>query len=129
MQHGDSRRQSGGGRRVGRALGLLLAALLMACATGWGALALFYLAPGTETFRTGLAWSFAAVGLAGVALLALRRTRRPAMAAFALTFALVLVVWSRARPSNDRVWQPEVAVLPYATFDGDLVTVCGFRPM
>jgi hypothetical protein len=99
----------------------------MACATGWGALALFYLAPGTETFRTGLAWSFAAVGLAGVALLALRRTRRPAMAAFALTFALVLVVWSRARPSNDRVWQPEVAVLPYATFDGDLVTVHNIR--
>ena len=41
---------------------------------------------------------------------------------------MVLVLWwSAIEPSNDREWQPEVAVLPYATFDGDLVTVHNIR--
>jgi hypothetical protein len=31
------------------------------------------------------------------------------------------------RPSNDRDWQPDVSVLPYATFDGDLVTIHNIR--
>ncbi|MGE0473960.1 MAG: DUF4105 domain-containing protein [Nitrospirales bacterium] len=30
-------------------------------------------------------------------------------------------------PSNNREWQPEVAVLPYATFDGNLITVHNIR--
>ena len=31
------------------------------------------------------------------------------------------------QPSNDRDWQPDVAVLPFATFDGDLVTIHNIR--
>ena len=44
-----------------------------------------------------------------------------------MAFALVLVVLVSATPSNDRDWQPEVAVLPYATIDGDRVTVHNIR--
>jgi hypothetical protein len=38
-----------------------------------------------------------------------------------------LVRWSAVQPSNDRDWQPDVAVLPFATFDGDLVTIHNIR--
>ena len=41
--------------------------------------------------------------------------------------ALLAAWWSAIRPSNDRTWQPDVAVLPYAEIDGDLVTVHNIR--
>ena len=77
--------------------------------------------------RTTLAWSFAALGLVTVGALAVRRARRPALVVFAAALGLVLVAWSSPTPSNDRDWQPEVAVLPYATINGDLVTVHNIR--
>jgi hypothetical protein len=40
---------------------------------------------------------------------------------------LVLVAWNSPKPSNDRDWQTEVAVLPHATINGDLVTVHNIR--
>ena len=40
---------------------------------------------------------------------------------------LVLVAWNSPTPSNDRDWQTEVAVLPHATINGDLVTVHNIR--
>ena len=49
-------------RRVLPVLGLVLVGLAIVVTTGWGALALFYLAPGSETVRTTLAWVFAAFG-------------------------------------------------------------------
>ncbi len=99
----------------------------MVVVTGWSALVLFYLAPGSEIFRTILAWGFVALGLVAVGALAVRRARWRAALGFAVAFALVLVVFVSATPSNDRDWQPEVAVLPYATIDGDRVTVHNIR--
>jgi hypothetical protein len=104
-----------------------VAGLAIAVATGWGALVLFYLAPGPAWVRRALTSSFVALGLAALGALAVRRARWPAALGFAGAFALVLVVWGSARPSNDRNWQPEVAVLPYATIDGDRVTVHNIR--
>jgi len=105
----------------------IAAGLGIAGATGWGALALFYLAPGSVEVRCALAWGFAALGLVAGVALGVRRTRRAAALAFAAALALVLGVWGSATPSNDRDWQPDVAVLPWATLDGDLVTVHGIR--
>jgi hypothetical protein len=104
-----------------------LAGLALALATGWGALAVFYLGPGSAALRTALAWGFAALGLAGVGALAVRRTRRPAALGLAALFAVALFCFGRTKASNDREWQPDVSVLPYATFDGDLVTIHGIR--
>ena len=106
---------------------LVLVGLVIAVVTIWGALVLFYLAPGSELVRKGFAWGYAVVGLAAIVALAVRRIRWPAFAAYAVAFVLVLVAWNMATPRNDRDWQPEVAVLPYATIKGDLVTVHNIR--
>jgi Domain of unknown function (DUF4105) len=114
-------------RRLLPVLGLILVGLVIVAATGWGALTLFYLAPASEIVRTALAWAFAALGLITVGSLAVRRARRRAVGVFAVAFVLALLVWTNATPSNSRDWQPEVAVLPYATIDGERVTVHNIR--
>src|SRR5881394_2518688 len=47
-------------------------------------------------------------------------------------FVVVLLWWSSLQPSNDRNWQPDVAVLPYADIVGNEVTIhnnrnCDYR--
>ncbi len=113
--------------RIARAAGLVLLGIALSGATGWGALALFYLAPGTPVVRVALACLFAVVGLAAVVALGFARARRRGLLAFAVAFLLVLLVFFGTRPSNDRVWQTDVAVLPSVSFDGDLVTVRNIR--
>ncbi len=114
-------------RRIGTLLTWSLAGLAIAGATAWGALVLFYLGPGSETVRMAAAWGFGVVGSIAFIALVFRCARLPALAGLAALFLLALVVWGRATPSNDRDWSPETAVLPYATFDGDLVTVHNIR--
>ena len=105
----------------------VVAGIIVAVATGWGALVLVYLAPGSSAVRETLAWAFAGLGLVTLGALVARRWRRAAAFAFAVALTLVLVVWGNATPSNSRDWQPEVAVLPYADIDGDRVTVHSIR--
>jgi hypothetical protein len=42
-------------------------------------------------------------------------------------FTLVLAWWLTLQPSNDRDWQPDVAVLAYADIEGNTVTVHNIR--
>ena len=114
-------------RRIGRVIALVVAGLAMAVATGWSALVLFYLAPGPSWMRSALAWIVVALGLVALGVLAVRRVRWPMAIGLAVAVALVLVVWGSARPSHDRDWPPEVAVLPHATIDGARVTVHNIR--
>jgi hypothetical protein len=44
-----------------------------------------------------------------------------------MLFALVLGWWFNIAPSNERVWQADATVLPYATIEGDRVTVHNIR--
>ena len=113
--------------RLGAAVALVVAGLVIAVVTGCGAGVLYYLGPGPGGVRKTLAWIFVVLGLVALGALALRRARRPTVIVFLAAFALVLVVWESPKPSNDRDWQPEVAVLPYATIDGDRVTVHNIR--
>jgi hypothetical protein len=111
-----------------RRLGLrIAAALALAGVAGWGALVLLFLAPGGAGVRTALAWGFAALGLAAALAVLARRARRAAAVCFGLGVAGVLLVWHGTKPSNEREWVPEVAVLPWASIDGDLVTVHDIR--
>ena len=46
---------------------------------------------------------------------------------FFVIFALLVVWWGTIRPSNARIWQADVSVLPYAAVAGDLVTLHNIR--
>src|SRR5688500_18092314 len=103
-------------RPILRGAGLLGLGLAVAGATLWGALALGY-----SDLQGGL-WLGAAFALATFAAFLLLPGRRRTLLGWGIAFALLLLWWTSIEPSNQRDWQPEVAVLPHATRDGDLVT-------
>ena len=113
--------------RVVAIVGLTLLGLSMIAAGVWGALALAYAGPPGETLRHAMAVAFALASLAALIGFAMRRWRWRALGAFLLLFALLLAWWSGVEPSNDRDWQTDVAQLPSATIDGDLVSMHNIR--
>lgn len=119
--------RGGVGRRLGLAVAALLAASALAIVAWWGAHAIYYSNIYSSGLRTGLAASFAVLGLVTLVLLGLRRWRWKALGGFTLVFAALLAWWSGIEPSNDRDWKPEVALLPYATIDGERVTLHNIR--
>jgi Domain of unknown function (DUF4105) len=107
-----------------RALVIAGLGLLVAGAMLWGALAIIYSNLPGKPLRIALAAAFA-FGTAAAFLLL--RNRRRTLIGFCAAFALLLLSCASIEPSNERDWQPEVAVLPYATRDGDLVTLHNVR--
>jgi hypothetical protein len=102
----------------------LVAGIAVALMTAWAGAAIYYSNLPGPRLRAGLAIAF--VAATAVAFAVLPRRRRT-LVAFLVVFA-ALVIWWRAIPaSNDRDWQPEVAVTPWATIDGDQVTIHGVR--
>ena len=90
---------------------------------GWGTLAIYYSNLPWPRARLALAVVFLAFGIWTLWL-----TRwRWRFAAFAVGYLALLAWWATIRPSLDRHWRPEVAVLPRATIDGDRVRITGFR--
>ncbi len=114
-------------QRAAKLIGLVLLGLLMVLMAGWGVLALLYFDHANPMLRNGLAIAYAAVSLTALVGLLIKRWRRRAIGAFVALFALLLVCWFSIPPSNNRDWQPDNAVLPYATFEGDRVTVHNIR--
>jgi hypothetical protein len=100
------------------AVSFLLAAML-----AWGTLAIYYsYLPGAVRYAGAALFALVSAG----ALLFLRPKRKGVVVSLGL-FAVVLIGWFSMEPSNDRNWQPDVAVLPYATFNGDMVTLHNIR--
>jgi hypothetical protein len=114
-------------RLLARLFGRFVVALVILAAAGWGALAVVYASLLTEPLRSLFAGLFGLAGIVASAVVLFSRRRWKAAGVFAAAFLLLLVWWGTVRPSNDRDWQPEVAVLPYATIDGDLVTLHNIR--
>jgi len=108
-------------------IGRILLALAVTAATFWASLALYFGDSAASSLRTGLAALFAVAGLATVVAVFVPRRRVPFLGGFSLLFAAVLAWWFSIAPSNDREWQPDVARLPYATIDGERVTVHNVR--
>ena len=92
--------------------------------TAWGALAIYYSNLSSLALRTGLSIIFA---LGTVAELLVVRPRRRAVFGSLVIIAGLLLWWLSIPPSHDRDWQPDVAVLSSATFDGDRVTIHNIR--
>jgi len=105
----------------------------------WPALALIRLA-----LIVGIVWAFgalwfdfplaglreaAAVAFAVLVLASLFLLRSPAARTGALAALVVCVAgwWLTLQPSNDRDWQPDVALLPFAEIAGDKVTIRRIR--
>src|SRR5262249_21910197 len=103
-------------------LGLLVGITVTAITT-WGMGALYYCA------RPAFLGTLLAIGLglttAG-AFLFLPHRRRTLLGC-ALVWGILLGWWSSLTPSNERDWQPEVAVLPSATVAGDRVILHNIR--
>lgn len=114
-----------------RFIARLVLVLGVVAATLWGSLALHFAGPGSDVQRDLLAGGFAALGaicLLGFLLRQHYRRLFGAALAAQLTALFALVVWWHGiEPSNDRDWRAEEARLPYATINGDLVTVHNIR--
>lgn len=93
----------------------------------WGTFALYFDGPESDMLRTLLASCFGVATLAALVGYCTSRFRWMAVGSYLSLFVVLFVWWSLIEPSNDRVWQSEVAVLPYASFDGNLITVHNIR--
>jgi hypothetical protein len=109
--------------RVLKFTGIFICATVVILMTAWGALAIWYSNLSGSHVRAGLAGLFAMVIL--LAFVFLRR--RQAFAVFVVVFAGIVAWWLTIPASNDRNWQPDVAVLPYAIVKGDQVTIYNIR--
>jgi hypothetical protein len=103
------------------------AELLMLLLTGWGLLALRYWDHAAPAARNALGIAYGVSSLALMIGFAVGRRRVRAAAVFAALFGLLLACWFSIAPSNDRNWQPESAVLAYATIDGNRITLHNIR--
>ena len=110
--------------RIFKYAGIFICAAIVILMTAWGALAIWY---------SNLAGGYVRAGLAGLFVLATllafvffpRRLRT--LAGFIVVFAGIVAWWLSIPASNDRAWQPDMAVLPYATVKGEQVTIHNIR--
>jgi hypothetical protein len=101
-----------------------LLGVVVAAMTAWSAGAIYYSPLLDESLRSVLAAAFIiATALAFI----LRRNRRRTLFYFVIAFTILVGLFFQIPASNDRDWQPEVAVTPYVTLKGDLVTIHGVR--
>jgi Domain of unknown function (DUF4105) len=114
-------------KRTAAWVGLLLLGLVILGTALWGVLALFYFDHANPALRTALAAAYGVASLVALALFIARSRRWHAFLAQLALFGIVLACWSGIKPSNDRHWVTENAVLPYATFEGEHVTLHNIR--
>lgn len=107
-----------------RRLLLCLAVLVLG---GWTALALWLAPLAPPALRPGLALAAAALTLATVLAVALRRRARLALPLQALALAVVLAAFLALAPRNDRPWLAEVARTPTGELEGELLTIRNVR--
>lgn len=90
----------------------------------WACAALWIDGPPARLLATLLVGGYAV--LTAIVLIRFRPIHRNAIV-YALPFALVLAWWLSIAPSNDREWQPDVARLPLARIEGDILHIDNVR--
>src|SRR5271165_129818 len=108
--------------RVVRFVLIAFASLIAALFIAWAAGALYFDLPAPPLVRTiaSLVWAAGAVALAAFGQL---RGRILVL----LGFAGITCWWLTLRPTQDADWQPQVAILAYASRDGDRFAVHNIR--
>ena len=107
-----------------RILGASLVGLIVSAMTAWAAGAIYYSPIPGDAVRLGLA---GLVVLATALAFLLTRDRRRMLLVYLFVFAALVGLWFQIPAFNDRDWQPEVALTPYATVTGDLITIHNLR--
>jgi hypothetical protein len=107
--------------------GTAFLALLTAASGLWGTLAVLYSGPQNAVVRNALAATVALVSIAALLGIAIRRWRWRALGVQAALLVVLLAWWRGIEPSNARDWQANVAKLPRATIEGDVVTLHNIR--
>jgi uncharacterized protein DUF4105 len=115
-----------GWRAAGALLRALVSVLVLAPLSAWGALALFFRFPAPEGLRAAAAILFAALGLATIAALFLRRGPI-ALAVFAVAFGGLVAWWGAIEPPLHGDWAPDVARQTTGTVKGDTLTLSDVR--
>ena len=113
--------------RAVKGMGVALLTLVLIALSAWGVLAIYYSDLSSGSLKTALAAVFGLLGSLAVFAFVLDAWRWPAACAFLGTFLAVVAWWTTIEPSNDRDWRPEVARLPYATQDGNRITLHNIR--
>lgn len=107
-----------------RVAAVLIIALIIAGMTAWASLAIYYSNLSGNDLRLGIAIGFAACTTASFLFI---KKRLRTLIGYLIIFCLIVAWWLTIRPSNDRNWQLDVAVLPYATIQDNLVTINNIR--
>jgi len=107
-----------------RFAGWLMTALVVAAMTAWAALAVYYSNLPGLPLRTGLAAGLVVTTLLAFALLP---NRRRTLIGCLAGLALLVAWWLTIPTSNDRRWQPDVALLAHATVGASKVTLHNIR--
>src|SRR6202043_918486 len=109
-----------------RPLGWLVAIIVSLCwaiPIAWATLAIYYSNLPWAGMRLALAAAFAVFTIWAIWF---SRGRRMSAMVIVL-FLCVVAWWISIRPSHDRNWRPEVAVMPRSVIDGDRVHLTGVR--
>jgi hypothetical protein len=98
----------------------------MGLVSAWGALALWYQAPGGRGWKSSLSALWAAFGILCIAV-AWCGWLVSGLSFFAAGYAVLLMWWRSLSPSNDRDWADDVARVTHGTIDGNHLTLCNVR--
>jgi hypothetical protein len=105
-----------------------LLVLTLTGTTIWAVLTVYFGDSHGSIVQTSVAATFGMFGLMTLAGLGFARWRKRILVAYSMLFVAILGWWLFAiNPSNERQWQPDLAKLPYATVDGDRVTIHDIR--
>src|SRR5262249_42066247 len=120
MKEVTSRRRLPARISIGFGLGML--ALFVLGVRVLGGVVLAFAGPGNDLVRGAVVSAFCLISAGGLVALFIRRWRRQALGVLAMLWTALIVLWTSIEPTNERDWQPDVAVLPYADISGDQVT-------
>lgn len=102
----------------------LFVGVVISAITAWGVGALYFSPLLPAEWRSFGAGVYAALTI--LAFLVLPRRGRTAIVSLAV-FGILVVLFLGIPASNNRDWQPEVAHTPYATINGDMITIHNMR--
>ncbi|MBA4390526.1 MAG: hypothetical protein C0399_06280 [Syntrophus sp. (in: bacteria)] len=110
--------------KAARVITIFLSSVVMSGMTLWASLALYYSNLPGLALRSAAACFFTITTLVCFLFLPRRGWTFPG---FLVVFLLIVTWWITIPASNNRDWQDDVAVLPYATIQDNLVTIHNIR--